>query len=100
MTKTLSMVSHKNYNLNANEGLVILFTSKFFLIALLMVSLQKMKSQSIAYLLYERKHIYWIWTLKTKYTSTWVYEQTPFKNMKAILFFEVGWSGHEHGLQL
>jgi hypothetical protein len=25
MTKTLSMVSHKNYNLNANEGFVIFF---------------------------------------------------------------------------
>jgi hypothetical protein len=29
MTKTLSMVSHKNYNLNANEGFVIFLTSKF-----------------------------------------------------------------------
>ena len=28
MTKTLSMVSHKNYNLSANEGFVIILTSK------------------------------------------------------------------------
>ena len=29
MTKTLSMVSHKIYNLNANEGFVKKSTSKF-----------------------------------------------------------------------
>jgi hypothetical protein len=28
MAKTLSMVSHKNYNLSANEGFVIFLTSK------------------------------------------------------------------------
>ena len=28
MTKTLLMVSHKHYNLNANESFVIFFTSK------------------------------------------------------------------------
>ena len=28
MTKTLSMVSHKNYNLNASDNFVIFLTSK------------------------------------------------------------------------
>ena len=57
MTKTLSMISHKNYNLNANEGFVILLTSKlitcFFFCFIL-----KMKSHSIAYFLNGSEHIY------------------------------------------
>jgi hypothetical protein len=40
MTKTLSMVSHQNYNLFANEGFVIVLLLSY-LHALWMVSLQK-----------------------------------------------------------
>ena len=32
MTKTLSMASHKNHNLGANEGSIIFLTSKLLLI--------------------------------------------------------------------
>ena len=49
MTKTLSMVSHKNYNLNTNEGFVMFLTSQLITC-----------SQSIAYLLNESEHQYWI----------------------------------------
>ena len=57
MTKTLSMASHKHYNLNVNEGFIIYLTSKLntcfndgFT--------SNMKSQSIAYLLNGSEHIY------------------------------------------
>ena len=30
MTKTLAMASHKNHNLNANDGFIIFLTSKLF----------------------------------------------------------------------
>ena len=57
MTKTLSMVSHKNYNLSANESFVLFFTSK--LITCIIDSFtSKMKSQSIAYLFNGSKHIH------------------------------------------
>ena len=53
------MVSHTNYNLNANEDLVALLTSK--LIACIVDGFTfGMKSQSIAYLLSGSAHIYWI----------------------------------------
>ena len=48
MIKTLSKVSHKNYNLVANEGFVILLTSKLIIWFIGGFTL-KMKSQSIAY---------------------------------------------------
>ena len=57
MTKTLSMLSHKNNNLIANEDFVILLTSKLITYCIDSVTL-KMKSQSIAYLLNEREHTY------------------------------------------
>jgi hypothetical protein len=68
MTKTLSMVSHQNYNLNANEGYVIFFTSRFTK-CFIDGFTSKNKSQSIAYLLYGSEHMYWIWTLETKCTQ-------------------------------
>jgi hypothetical protein len=58
MTKTLSITSFKNYNLNANEGVVIFLISK--LIACFIDGFTStMKSQSIASLLNESEHIYW-----------------------------------------
>ena len=71
MTKTLSMVSHKNnYNLNANEGFVIFLTSKLVTWFIGSFTL-KMKSQSIAYLLNGSEHMYWIWNLEDEVHSIW-----------------------------
>ena len=65
MTTTLSMVSHKNYNLGANEGFVIFLTSK--LITCFIDSfILKMKSLSTAYLLNGSEHTYWILDLDNK----------------------------------
>ncbi len=57
MTKTLSMVSRKKYNFNANEGFVIYLISKFITCFIDGFTLE-MKSQSIAYLLNESEDIY------------------------------------------
>ena len=68
MTKTLSMVSHKIFNVNANEGFVIFLTSR--LITCFIDGLtSKMKSQSIAYLLNGSEHIYWILDLEDEVHS-------------------------------
>ena len=50
---------HKNYNLSANEGVVIFLTSKLITCFIDGFTLE-MKSQSIAYLLNESEHVYWI----------------------------------------
>ena len=63
MTKTLLMASHENYNLGAREGFVMLLTSKLITCFIDGFTL-RMKSKSIACLLNEREHIYWIWDLE------------------------------------
>ena len=79
-------MSQKNYNLSANEGFVIILTSK--LITCFIDSFtSKTKCQSIAYLLNENEHIYWI-----SDTQYGLYEQAVFKNARVILISEVGWS--------
>ena len=70
MTKTLSMVSLKNYNLSTNEGLVTFLTSK--LITWFIAGLaSKVKFQSIAYVLNGSEHIYWILNLEDEVHSIW-----------------------------
>ena len=71
MTKTLSMVSPKNYNPNANEGFVILFTSKLITCFIDSFTL-KMNSQSTAYLPNGSEHIYWILNIENEVHSIWV----------------------------
>ena len=70
MTKTFSMVSHKHYNLGANEGFVVFLTSK--LIACYIDTFtSKRISQSTAYLLNGSEHIYWILDLENEMHSIW-----------------------------
>ena len=65
MTKTLSMISNKNYNPSANEGFVIFLSSKLSTCFSGGFTL-KMKSQSIAYLFNVSEHIYWILDLEVE----------------------------------
>ena len=65
MTKSLSMVSHKNYNLNANEDFVIFLTSKLITCFIGDFTL-KMKSNQFFIYSMEVKHIYWIWNLENE----------------------------------
>ena len=71
MTKTLSTVSHTNYNLNANEVLVMILTSKL-MTSFMNSFTSKKESQSIANLLNGSGHIYWILDLDNQVHSIWV----------------------------
>ena len=70
MTRTLSMVSRKNYNLNANEGFVIFLTSKLITCFIGSFTLI-MKPQSIALLLNGNEHIYSNLDLEGEVHSIW-----------------------------
>jgi hypothetical protein len=93
MPKTLSMVSHKIYNLSANEGLVLFLTSKLFTWFKVGFNL-KMESQSIAYLLLGREHIYWIWDLEGEVHSIWDLWKNGLQECKGNGIFEVGQAGN------
>ena len=93
MTKTLSMVSHKNYNLSANEDFVIFLTSKLITCFIDGFTL-KMKSQSIAYLLNGSEHIYWILDLEDEVHSIWDLWISGLQECKDNGFFEVGRAGN------
>ena len=93
MTKTLSMVSRKNYKLSANEDFVIFLTSK--LIACFNSGFTlKMKSKSIAYLLNGSEQIYWIWDLQDEVHSIWDLWIIGLQECKDNGFFEVGRAGN------
>ena len=68
--RRIQIVSHKNYNLSGNEGFVIFSTSKSITCFIDRFALI-MKSQSIAYLLNESDHIYWILNFEGEVHSTW-----------------------------
>ena len=102
MTKTLSIVSHKNHNLSGNEDLVIFLISKLTTCFIGGLTL-KMKSKSIAYLLNKNEHIYWIWDLENEVHSIWDLWISGLQKCKDNYdFFEVGqvgnnfWSGLEN----
>ena len=64
------MISHKNYNLNVNEGFVIFLTSKLIMYFIDGFT-SGMKSQSIVYLLIGSAHTYWILDLRDEVQSIW-----------------------------
>ena len=70
MNKTLSMVSHRNYNLSAHEGFLIVLTFKL-ITCFIDGFTSKMKSHSIAYLFNASEHIYWISDLDDEVHSIW-----------------------------
>ena len=74
MTKNLLMVSHKNYNLNTNEGFVMFLTSKL-ITCFIDGFTTKRKSQSIVYFLNGSEHIYWVLDFDNEVHSIRVYEQ-------------------------
>ena len=86
MTKTLSMVSHKNYNLIANEGFEMFLTSKLITCFIDGPSLER-KSQSVAYLLNESEHIYWILDLNNEVHSIWVIWTSNLQECKGNFIF-------------
>ena len=89
MTKTLSMVSRKNHNLVANEGFVILLTSKLITCFINMFTL-KMKSLTTVYLHNGNEHIYWSLDLEGEVHSIWNLWITGLQECKGNGFSEVG----------
>ena len=83
MTKTLSRVSHKNYNLSANEGFVMFFTSKLHACFIDGFT----SNQSIAYLLNESEHIYWTMDLENEVHSIWVIRTSGLQECKGNFIF-------------
>ena len=81
------MVSHKNYNLNANEAFLIIFTSRLITCFIDGFTL-KMKSQSIAYLLNEGEDIYWILDLESEVHSIWDFWISGLQKCRGSGFFE------------
>ena len=75
------MVSHKNYNPNANEDFVMFLTSNL-ITCFIDGFIFGMKSQSIASLLIGSAHTYW--TLDLFITQYEIYRQTAFKNAWAM----------------
>ena len=65
------MVSHNNYNLSGNEAFVMFMTSKLITCFIDGFTSER-KSKSIAYLLNESEHIYWILDLEDEVHSIWV----------------------------
>ena len=92
MTKTLPMISHKNSNLNANEGIVLFFTSKLITCFIDGFNL-KMKSQSSVCLLNGSEHIYWILDLEGEVHSIWDLYRSGLQECKGNGFYEIGWVG-------
>src|ERR1700738_1338291 len=93
MTKSLSIVSEKNYNLNANEDFVIFLTSKFIMCFIGGFTL-KMKSSQL--LIYSMKVNIYIGfeTLKMKCTQYGICGQVALKKCKYNSFFEVRRAGN------
>ena len=87
MTKTLSMVGHRNYNLRANEGFLICLTSKLITFFIDGFTL-KMKSHSIVYLLNGNEHIYWILDLEGGVHSIWDLWISGLQECKGNGFFQ------------
>jgi hypothetical protein len=84
------MASHKNHNLNANEGFKIFLTSKLFT-CFIGGFILSVKSQSIACLLNGSEHIYWILDLEGKVHSIWDLWISGLQECKCNGFSESGW---------
>ena len=81
------MVSHKNHNLNANEGFVIFLTFKLTT-CFINGFISKMKSKSIACLVSESGHIYWILDLEDMMHSRWVIWISGLQECKGNFIFQ------------
>jgi hypothetical protein len=81
MTKTLSMVSHKNYGFSANEGFVMFLTSKFFTCFIDGFTSKRIHNQLLIYSMKVNIYIGFR-TLKVKCAQYGLYGQAAFKNAR------------------
>src|SRR5450631_1750901 len=89
MTKSLSIVRNKNYNLNANEDFVIFLTSKLITCFLGGFTLKMKSSQLLIYSMEVNIYIGFE-TLKMKCTQYGICGQVTFKNASTIVFSKSG----------
>ena len=88
MTKTLSIVNHKNYNLNTKEGFVIFFFTSKLITCFIDSFTSKMKSQSIVSFLNGNEHINWILYLENEVHSTWLIWTSGLQECKGNFNFQ------------
>ena len=81
------MVSHKNYNLSANEVFVMFLTSKL-ITCFIDGFTPKRNSQLIACSLNGSEHIYWIMDLENEVYSIWVIWTSGFQECKGNFIFQ------------
>ena len=99
MTETLSMISHKNHNLIANEDFVIFLTSKLIIYFIDGFTL-KIKSQSIDYLLKRGEHRYWILDLEDGGLTMGYMDKRPSRMQGQFYFSKSCRADMEHGLHI
>ena len=86
------MVSHKSHNFIGNEGFEIFLASKL-IICFIDNFTSKMKIQTIAYLLNESEHMYWILDLEGEVHSIWDWRISGLQKCNNNGFFKVGRGG-------
>src|ERR1700737_2020045 len=89
MTKFLSIVSDKNYNLNVDEDFVIFLTSKFITCFIGGFTLKMNSNQLLIYSMKVNIYIGFE-TLKMKCTQYGICGQVAFKNATTIVFSKSG----------
>ena len=92
MTRTLSMGSHKNHNLSANEGFVISLTSKLITCFIGGFALT-IKPQSIVHYSMEMNMSNGFGTLRAKCTHMGFVGTWPSRMQEQWLFFKIGRTG-------
>jgi hypothetical protein len=92
--RPFEMISHIEYNLNANEDFVTFLTSKLITCFIDSFPLD-LKSRSILYLLSGSEHVYWILDLGGDMHSIWVLWTSRLQECKGNLFFEVRRGGQQ-----
>ena len=100
MTDILSMVSHKNYNLNANEGGFVIFLTSKLITCFIDGVTSNIKSQSIAYLLNGSERIYWILDIEDEVYSIWVIWTINFQECKGNFVIKVVQSGQQFAVMI
>src|ERR1700737_3644089 len=89
MTKSLSIVSAKNYNLSGNEDFVIFLTSKLITCFIDGFTLKMKSSQLLIYSMEVNIYIGFE-TLKMKCTQYGICGQVAFKNASTLVFSKSG----------
>jgi hypothetical protein len=92
--RKFQIISHKNYNLNFNDGFVIFFTSKFTTCSMDNFTFE-MKPHLIFYLLNENDYIHWISDFENEVHPIWDLWISNLQKCKGNGFLEIGRNGQQ-----